>query len=1268
MYRVLFLLLLVTSAAVRVFAGREFTPGVNERIVTDELLVKLKPGTNSASLFSAVAPAAVIKLLNQNLGVYQLRVPPGLQKLVAAQLAAHNLTDYVEPNHVRKLTISAPDDTSYTTEQYGLNAIHALQAWDILPDRYLTSGSANTARLKVAVIDTGADCNHPDFMNLGGFSTNSALGGQLLWSSSEAIVPTSIANPACSWLDDHGHGTHVAGIVAAATNNNRGVASLGYALQVIVYRAVGTDGTGIDSNIAAAIASATDAGASVISMSFGAPGYSQTIQTALNYAWQHNVVVVAAAGNDSAAEPFFPAGGAHVVGISATDNTNQRAAFSNFGPIVSIAAPGNLIYSTVPTYAGTTLGFLNYTRLSGTSMATPHVSALAGLINLSSPGIASDAVIQRMQQSANSSAANGGWEQNLGYGIIDARAALNGTLRSATVGGIRGQVVDANGIAVSGVVVSVASTNVTTDQSGFFRFFNLVVGPYSISATGGGFPTQTLSVGVAPGADTPVTFRMGVQLATFTGRVMNGVAGVGGAVVQALAGGLVQSSAIAAPDGNYSLAVTPGTYDLKASSPSSIAAIVSGRTVTLGTPVTVNFTLPRMGTIAGTIVDAFGAPIPNVQVSFTAPNLSSGATTNASGQYTSIGLTSGLYNLTATAPGQQPRIVNDVVVSPDTVITVNLTIGNRAPTTVSVTPSSGSGLTQSFALAYSDPDGFADLSSTQVIINAGLDSGNACYIIYYRAANVMYLLSNDGQSLIGPLTPGVAGTVQNSQCTLAGTGSSVSASGITLTLTAALTFKAGFSGVKNIYMSAQDVAGTSSVWTSRGTWTLGTVVNSPPTTISVTPNSGTGLTQSFAFVYSDPNGFADLAATYVIINAGLDSRNGCYIAYYRGPNVLYLLTDDGQALLGPLTPGAAGNVQNTQCILAGTGSSVSGSGNNLTLTTALTFKTGFNGVKNIYMSAQDSAGLSAAWTSRGTWTPGTVINSPPTTISVTPNSGTGLTQSFAFVYSDPNGFADLATTYVIINAGLDSRNGCYIAYYRGPNVLYLLTDDGQALLGPLTPGAAGNVQNTQCILAGTGSSVSGSGNNLTLTTALTFKTGFSGVKNIYMSAQDSAGLSAAWTSLGTWTPGTSTNRAPTTVSVVPNTGSGVNATFTLTYSDPDGFADLNPVYALINGALDSSNACYVLYYPGSNSLYLVNDNSTALLGPVNPGTAGTAQNSQCSVNSASSSASGSGSNLVFTLALSFKPAFTGSKSVFMNALDVAGATSGFTSRGTWTVP
>jgi hypothetical protein len=198
--------------------------------------------------------------------------------------------------------------------------------------------------------------------------------------------------------------------------------------------------------------------------------------------------------------------------------------------------------------------------------------------------------------------------------------------------------------------------------------------------------------------------------------------------------------------------------------------------------------------------------------------------------------------------------------------------------------------------------------------------------------------------------------------------------------------------------------------------------------------------------------------------------------------------------------------------------------------------------------------------------------------------------------------------------------------------------------------------------------VSGSGNNLTLTAALTFKTGFSGVKNIYMSAQDVAGLSAAWTSLGTWTPGTSTNRAPTTVSVVPNTGSGVNATFTLTYSDLDGFADLNPVYALINGALDSSNACYVLYYPGSNSLYLVNDNSTALLGPVNPGTAGTVQNSQCSVNSASSSASGSGSNLVFTLALSFKPAFTGSKSVFMNALDVAGATSGFTSRGTWTVP
>src|ERR1700704_5052753 len=125
-----------------------------------------------------------------------------------------------------KVNLGPPNDPSYAS-QWALVNIQALQAWNYLPDQYLTAATAGTGRVKVAVLDTGADCTHPDFKNLGGTSTDSAQGGQLMFSDSQAIVATTITPPACPWQDDHGHGTHVTGILAAATSNGVGVSGLG---------------------------------------------------------------------------------------------------------------------------------------------------------------------------------------------------------------------------------------------------------------------------------------------------------------------------------------------------------------------------------------------------------------------------------------------------------------------------------------------------------------------------------------------------------------------------------------------------------------------------------------------------------------------------------------------------------------------------------------------------------------------------------------------------------------------------------------------------------------------------------------------------------------------------------------------------------------------------------------------------------------------------------------------------------------------------------
>src|SRR6185503_3759237 len=150
--------------------------------------------------------------------------------------------------------------------------------------------------------------------------------------------------------------------------------------------------------------------------------------------------------------------------------------FSNYGQAVDIAAPGVNILSTVPSYPDTTFGLINYDTLSGTSMATPHIAAAAGLVALTTPEAAADAIGLRLQQSAGSPDAAGGWNQYLGYGVLDAFAAVKGTLRPATVGGVVGQVVDGTNLPVSGATVSIDAQSYTTTGDGLFRISNLSAG------------------------------------------------------------------------------------------------------------------------------------------------------------------------------------------------------------------------------------------------------------------------------------------------------------------------------------------------------------------------------------------------------------------------------------------------------------------------------------------------------------------------------------------------------------------------------------------------------------------------------------------------------------------------------------------------------------------------------------------------------------------------------------------------------------------------
>ena len=582
---------------------------------------------------------------------------------------------------------------------------------------------------------------------------------------------------------------------------------------------------------------------------------------------------------------------------------------------------------------------------------------------------------------------------------------------------------------------------------------------------------------------------------------------------------------------------------------------------------------------------------------------------------------------------------------------------NTPPQAVSVSPSSGSGLSQTFTFVFSDANGAADLSRQFILFNQGIAGEHSC-LPHFDGKN-LYLLSDDAKVWMGPVTPGGPASVQNSQCTLSGLGSAAALSGTELTLRLALTFAPTFAGPKTAYMQTTDRAGLDTGLQPRGNWTVG-AENTPPQAVSVSPSSGSGLSQTFTFVFSDANGAADLSRQFILFNQGIAGEHSC-LPHFDGKN-LYLLSDDAKVWMGPVTPGGPASVQNSQCTLSGLGSAAALSGTELTLRLALTFAPTFAGPKTAYMQTTDRAGLDTGLQPRGNWTVG-AENTPPQAVSVSPSSGSGLSQTFTFVFSDANGAADLSRQFILFNQGIAGEHSC-LPHFDGKN-LYLLSDDAKVWMGPVTPGGPASVQNSQCTLSGLGSAAALSGTELTLRLALTFAPTFAGPKTAYMQTTDRAGLDTGLQPRGNWTVGAE-NTPPQAVSVSPSSGSGLSQTFTFVFSDANGAADLSRQFILFNQGIAGEHSC-LPHFDGKN-LYLLSDDAKVWMGPVTPGGPASVQNSQCTLSGLGSAAALSGTELTLRLALTFAPTFAGPKTAYMQTTDRAGLDTGLQPRGNWTVP
>jgi subtilisin family serine protease len=330
----------------------------------------------------------------------------GSSTALLEELSSHPSVVSLSPERKAKATLT-PDDPGIMY-QWGLGSVAAYGAWDI---------DLGSHEVVVAVLDTGIDWTHPDI-------------APNIWSNDDGYHGYNFIDDNWYPMDDNVngyddndewvantytyHGTHVAGIVGAATNNGVGMAGLAQ-VRLMAVKVMNDSGEGTDASVASGIRWATDNGAKVIVMSLGVEGISLPLQNAVNYASSRGVVLSAAAGNSGTSVLTYPAAFPSVIAVGAIDESDRRASFSNFGENLDLMAPGVMIYSA--------MGGGSYQYLSGTSAAAPHVAGIAALMLSVNPALTPEEVGQVMNETARNLSLPG-YDTGTGWGVVDAFDAV----------------------------------------------------------------------------------------------------------------------------------------------------------------------------------------------------------------------------------------------------------------------------------------------------------------------------------------------------------------------------------------------------------------------------------------------------------------------------------------------------------------------------------------------------------------------------------------------------------------------------------------------------------------------------------------------------------------------------------------------------------------------------------------------------------------------------------------------------------------------------
>ena len=464
----------------------------------DTVLVAFEPGTPGAYRASAHASErGRVENTMEWLNLDVVRLPEGVDPAVAAVRYERNPNvAYAHPNWEVSL-LSTPNDTLFKDE-WGLHNtgqavtssfvrgvadkdIDAPEGWGAA---FGAGSFPSSGGVRVGILDTGIDLGHVDLLN-----KTKACASAL---TSLGIV----VNGSCS--DDNLHGTHVAGTVGAITNNGVGVAGVAPNAEFAIFKGLDAAGFGFYADIIAGIHWLhTTGGARVISMSLGG-AQDNALDRELTEA-AGSALLIAAAGNDGDSTANYPAYHRDVMSVAATDAAGRRASFSNCNSDVEIAAPGVDVWSTLPGNS--------YGPLSGTSMATPHVSGVAAMIMWKSGSTDPGSTRTTLK---NAGEGDGGCN---GVSVANLALALGGSSEPpppSTPGAIAGTVMDSRTkAALSGASVNCNSAGAaTTDSAGKYSITDVAPSTYTCTASASGYRSKSQSVTVSSGQTTIADFAL----------------------------------------------------------------------------------------------------------------------------------------------------------------------------------------------------------------------------------------------------------------------------------------------------------------------------------------------------------------------------------------------------------------------------------------------------------------------------------------------------------------------------------------------------------------------------------------------------------------------------------------------------------------------------------------------------------------------------------------------------------------------------------------